>query len=164
MADLIILKFDEIHGAQTALSAVQALEEMRYAWVDDIAVVEKHGHGRVSVRTGHGSAGDGAIWGALGGMFVFWWFPPAWFLLAAVGGAGVGAAIGDVMNRAGLQDDLKERATGLLTNNTSALLLIGATGDADHMARAFEPYHPVGVIREPISDEALAELREHLTS
>ena len=34
MADLIMLKFDDPYGAQQALSAARALEELRYAWID----------------------------------------------------------------------------------------------------------------------------------
>lgn len=46
MADLILLKFDDPYGAQKALASVRALVELHYAWVDDIAVIEKHRSGR----------------------------------------------------------------------------------------------------------------------
>ena len=38
----------------------------------------------------------------------------------------------------------------------------GASGDADQMAKAFEKYHPTKVIREPIPDETVENLKEAL--
>lgn len=162
MAEFVMLTFDSTYGATDALTAVRALEEMKYAWVDDIATVEKHKHGHVSVHTSHGSTADGAWLGAVAGMLVFWWFPPAWFLAGLVGGAGVGAAIGDTMSRSGLDKELGDRAKAKLTNGTSALLLIGVTGDADQMARAFEKYQPTDVLRETIPDKVVEDLKVEL--
>jgi len=41
MAELIRLKFDSTYGAQSAMASVRALEELDYAWTDDVAIVEK---------------------------------------------------------------------------------------------------------------------------
>lgn len=54
MADLITLTFDSPYGAQAALNAVRAREDLPCAWIDDVAVVEKHHSGRVSLHTPHG--------------------------------------------------------------------------------------------------------------
>jgi uncharacterized membrane protein len=160
VADLVMLKFDTTYGAQQAMSAVRALEEMRYAWIDDVAVVERHESGRVSLHSPHGSVTGGALWGGLIGMLLFWWFPPAWFLGGWLGGAGIGALTGEVMKRSGLDEGMVEDVKSKLTNGTSALLLMGARGDADQMAHAFEPYHPVEVVRHGLSDETVANLEE----
>ena len=162
MADLIMLNFDSVHGAQSALGAVRALEELDYAWIDDVAVVEKHQHGHISLHTPHRSLSGGAWAGALVGMLALWWFPPAWFLLGAVGGAAVGAGVGELMKQAGLDDTLVDRVKGQLTNGSSALLLIGVTGDVDQMSRAFESHHPTNVIREPIPEATVDHLKEKL--
>lgn len=163
MADLLMLKFDSAYGAHSALAGVRALEELQYAWIDDVATVEIHKHGRVSIHTPHGSPANGAWWGALGGMLVFLWFPPAWFLTAAVGGAALGAGVSETMKQAHIDHDLTDRAKSMLTNNTSALLLVGVTGDADEMAHAFEKYEPTDVIRESIPDHVVKNLVEKLS-
>jgi uncharacterized membrane protein len=162
VAELIVLKFDSTYGADAALSAVRALEEMHYLWVDDVATVEKHKHGHVSLHTPHGSPATGAWLGGLLGMLLFFWFPPVWFLGATFGGAAIGAAIGDAMKHAGIDSTLTDRVKGLLADGTSALLLIGASGDADEMAHAFRPYKPVEVIREQLDDHALEDLSDRL--
>lgn len=162
MADLIMLTFDDTYGAEQALSAARALQELRYAWIDDVAVVEKHKTGFVTLHTPHGSAARGAMWGGLIGLLLFWWFPPAWFLGGWLGGLGGGALIGEAMKHAGFDESLMREVKAELTPGTSALLLMGATGDADQMARAFEPYHPTKVLRRSLPDQTVANLREAL--
>ena len=50
MADLIVLTFDNRHGAMRALMGVQALEELNYAWIDNVAAIEKHKTGLVTIH------------------------------------------------------------------------------------------------------------------
>jgi uncharacterized membrane protein len=163
MADLIVLKFDDTYGAQAALNGVRALEELRYAWVDDIAVIEKHKSGRISTHTPHGSVASGALWGALLGMLVFWWFPPLWFVGGWAGGAAVGGLIGKAMKDSGLDEKVVNDIKAELTNGTSVLALFGAEGDADQMARAFEPYKPTKIIRHTIDDATVESLKTQFT-
>ena len=162
MADLIVMTFDDSYGAQRAMSAVRALTELRYAWVDDVAIVERHRSGRVVTHTPHGSSSGGAWWGALIGMLVGWWWPPVWFLGFAAAGAGLGAAIGKAAKEAGLDEDMIDEVKAELGPGTSALLMIGASGDADEMARAFESYEPTKVIRHEIPHETVESLKTHL--
>jgi len=61
MAELIMLKFDSTYGAQSAMASVRALEELDYAWTDDVAIVEKHKGGLVSIHTPHGSVALGGF-------------------------------------------------------------------------------------------------------
>ena len=164
MTQLVLLRFDEVHGAHRALAAIRALTELRYAWVDDLAVVERHRNGRVSTHTPHGSSGEGAWWGALVGMVVGWWFPPLTFLLAAGAGAGVGALVGELSKEHGFDEDLVRRVRSELAPGTSALLMIGPHGDVDEMARAFAPYHPTSVIREDLSDDTVEKLHSTLST
>lgn len=164
MTQLVLLRFDEVHGAQHAMAGLRALTELRYAWVDDLAIVERHHSGRISTHTPHGSVGDGVWWGALIGMVVGWWFPPLAFLVAAGAGAGAGALVGELSKQHGLDDDLVARVRAELVPGTSALLMIGPHGDADEMARAFEKYHPSAVIREDLPDDVVDRLRETAAS
>ncbi|MDA8318033.1 MAG: DUF1269 domain-containing protein [Actinomycetota bacterium] len=160
MADLIMLKFDHPYGATQALSAARALEELRYAWIDDVAVIEKHRTGLVTVHTPHGSVAGGALLGGLLGLLLFWWFPPAWFFGGWLGGLGAGALIGEAMKRAGIDEHMVHQVKSELTPGSSALLLMGASGDADQMARAFEPYHPTKVTRYTVPDASVEGLKK----
>ena len=124
-----------------------------------MAIVEKHKSGRVATHTPHGSVVAGAWWGALVGLLLFWWFPPAWFLAGWLGGGAVGGLIGKAMKDAGLDENMVDEVKAQLTPNSSMLLLIGASGDADQMARAFERYHPVSVTRHHIDDKTVDDLK-----
>lgn len=162
MAELIVLKFDDTYGAQAALSAVRALEELDYAWVDDVAVVERHRSGRVSTHTSHGSVAEGAFWGGIAGMFVGLLFPPVGFLALWAAGLGAGALTGAAVKEQGLDKKMLDEIRNELDKGTSALILIGASGDADQMARAFERYKPSKVIRHEIPDKTVDELKSKL--
>ena len=162
MAELIVMTFDNPYGAQEALAAARALEVLHYAWIDDVALVEKHRSGFVTVHSPHGSAARGALWGGLVGMLLFWWFPPAWFFGGWLGGAGGGALIGEAMKRSGLDQQLVHDVQSALAPGTSALLLIGESFDADEMERAFADRHPSRVIRHTLSDETVANLSKEL--
>lgn len=162
MADLIVLKFDTPYGANRALAAARALEELRYAWIDDVAVVEKHKTGLVTIQSPHGSPATGAWWGGLLGLLLFWWFPPAWFFGGWLAGLGIGALAGEAMAKVGLDKKVVDEIKSELKPGTSALLLMGARGDADEMSRAFEPYHPTQVMRYDISDDIVEKLKAAL--
>lgn len=162
MAELIVMKFDDTYGAQSALAAVRALEELNYAWTEDLAVVERHRSGRVSTHTTHGSVAGGALWGGLAGMFVGLLFPPIGFLGLWAAGLGAGAVVGAATKETGLDRKMLDEVRRSLGKGTSALILIGAQADAEQAARAFEPYKPVEVIRHEIPEATVAGLKEKL--
>ncbi len=164
MAELIMLKFDSSNGAQGALSAARALEELDNTWLDDVAVVEKHMGGVVALHTPHGSAVRGAFYGSLIGLLLFWWFPPAWFFGGWPGGMGGGALIGEAMKRSGIDERLVHQVKTELSPGTSALFLLGTTSNADEMARVFETYQPSGMIRHSLSKPTLENLNRELGS
>lgn len=131
MADLIVMKFDNTQGGLRALSAVQALEELRYAWIDDVAVVEKHKPGFVTIHSPHGSPGAGAWFGGLLGLLLFWWFPPAWFFGGWLAGLGIGALVGDAMAKAGLDKNMIDEIKSELARRVGRL---GAGQPRSHRA------------------------------
>jgi uncharacterized membrane protein len=162
MADLIVLTFDTPYGGMRALAGVRALEELHYAWIDDVAVIEKHKAGFVTIHSPHGSPATGAWLGGLLGLLLFWWFPPAWFFGGWLAGLGIGALIGEAMAKAGLDKPMVEEIKSELKPGTSALLLMGARGDVDEMSRAFEQYHPTHVLRYEIGDDVIEKLKAAL--
>ena len=62
-SEVIMLKFDDTYGAEKAMSAIRALTELDYAWLEDVVIVERHNSGRVSTHTTHGSVAAGAALG-----------------------------------------------------------------------------------------------------
>ena len=75
---------------------------------------------------------------------------------------GAGALVGEAMKHSGIDEQLVKEVKSELTPGTSALMLIGVTGDADEMARAFDPYHPTKVIRTTLDDMTIERLKESL--
>jgi uncharacterized membrane protein len=161
-ADLILLKFDDTYDAQSALGAVRALEEMRYLWLEDVAVVERHHSGRISTHTTHGSVTEGTAWGSLTGGLVGLLFGPVGFIAGILFGGGAGALIGRATKTTGMDADLLNEIKAALDKGTSALVLIGAEGDADQMTRAFEPYSPTQVIRRTLEESTLETIKTNL--
>lgn len=163
MADVILLKFNDTYGAQSALAAVRALTELDKAWVDDVAVIERHNSGRISTHTTHGSVSAGAWFGGLTGMLVGLLFPPAFFGLFLVG-AGAGALTEKLVKETGLDKEMLKEIKDSLGKGESALLMLGASGDVDEMAAAFEKYHPTDIIRHEIAEQTVEELKAKLES
>ena len=163
MADLIVLTFDDTYGAQAAMNGVRGLTELQYAWIDDVAVVERHRSGRVSTHTTHGSVAEGAFWGGLAGMFVGLLFPPLGFLALWGIGMGTGAVLEQATKEVGLDKAMLDEIRAELDKGTSTLILIGASGDTEEMTRAFEPYHPTKVLRHDLPESTVTSLRDKLS-
>ena len=161
-SEVIMLKFDDTYGAQKAMSAIRALTELDYAWLEDVAIVERHQSGRVSTHTTHGSVAAGAAWGGLTGLLVGLLFPPLGFLAVWAGGMAIGAGIEKATKENGLPKGFLDQVKTELTKGTSALILFGATGDTAEMAKAFDKYHPTSIVRESISDETVESLKQTL--
>ena len=161
-SEVIMLKFDDTYGAQKAMSAIRALTELDYAWLEDVAIVERHNSGRVSTHTTHGSVAAGAAWGGLTGLLVGLLFPPLGFLAVWAGGMAIGAGVEKVTKENGLPKGFLDQVKAELTKGTSALILFGATGDTAEMAKAFDKYHPTSIVRESISDATVQSLKQTL--
>jgi uncharacterized membrane protein len=153
MTDLLVITFDDAHGAHRALAAVRQAEDRHLVLIDDIAVVEHHHSGRYSTHTTHGSVASGVTWGGLTGLVVGLLFPPAAVASAMAAGVGAGALFEKAVKLTGLPaDGMREVRDELSTAGTSAIVLIGPAGDLDQTVAAFEPYHPVHVSRRFLSD------------
>jgi uncharacterized membrane protein len=142
MIDFVAYVFD---GRRTAGKAFHTLEDNTpaYVWIDDVAVVSKSKHGRLSIRStwaqdDMGAAGFG--WGAFTGALLG--------LLAGPGGALAGAALGGSMGGLmgatadiALDDPALDDFTNSLTKDTSSLVLVG---DDDLLADYESVLAPLG--------------------
>ncbi|HZJ26569.1 MAG TPA: DUF1269 domain-containing protein [Acidimicrobiia bacterium] len=161
-SEVIMLKFNETYGAHKAMNAVRALAELDYAWLEDVAILERHRSGRVSTHTTHGSVAAGAVWGGLTGMIVGLLFPPLGFIALWAGGMAIGAGVEKATKETGLPAGFMDTVRKELTKGTSALLLFGATGDTEEMAKAFDKYNPASIVREQITDETVDSMKKAL--
>lgn len=161
-SEVIMLKFNDTYGAQKAMSAVRALTELEYAWLEDVAILERHRSGRVSTHTTHGSVAAGAVWGGLTGMIVGLLFPPLGFIALWAGGMAIGAGVEKATKETGLPHGFLEKVRKELTKGSSALILFGATGDTEEMAKAFDRYNPASIVREHIADETVDTMKKAL--
>jgi uncharacterized membrane protein len=153
MTDLLVITFDDAHGAHRALAAVRQVEDQHLVLIDDIAIVEHHRSGRCSTHTTHGSVASGVTWGGITGVLVGLLFPPAGLAAAMAVGVGGGALFEKAVKLTGLPPGaLREIRDELATPGTSALVLVGPAGDLDQTVAAFEPYHPSDVYRRFLSD------------
>lgn len=162
-AEMIILKFDDTYGAQQALAAVRALEELDYLWMEDLAVIERHRSGRIATHTTHGSVAEGSAWGGLTGGLIGLLFGPAGFLAGVLIGGGAGAAIEKAAKESGMPTEVLDEIRRELEKGTSVLVLIGATGDIDEMAHAFEAHHPTKTLRYELDEGTVDRIRGTVT-
>ena len=97
--------------------------------------------------------------GATSVMLIGLLFPPFGFLALFAVGAGAGALTQRLIKETGLDKEMLDEIKAALDKGTSALIMIGAEGDVDDMAHAFDEYGPTAAIRRPLSDETVDGLR-----
>ena len=127
MATLSVLKFNNPHGADLVLLALQGLQEREMIILEDAAVVSwPLGNKKPKTYQLHGTAGAGAGWGAFWGFLIgLIFFMP--FLGAAMGAAG--GALGGALSDVGIDEDFIKQVREKVTPGTSALFALtsGAT-------------------------------------
>ncbi len=156
MAELIVLYFDSTHGAEEAVLSVRKPEDVNYAWADDVAIVERHKSGRVATHTSDASTTQGAAVGGMTGLVVGLIFPPAGVLALLGVGAAVGAGVEKIAKENGLDSDMLKAVKDSLGKGTSAILLVGASGDVDEMMAVFSAHDPSNVMRAPMPEESMS--------
>jgi uncharacterized membrane protein len=131
VATLSVLKFNDPHGAERVLVALQGMQERQIIDLEDAAVVSwPQGRKRPIIpehphQLAHLGALGGAFWGFLFGLIFF-----APFLGAAAGAAG-GAALAGSLEDFGIDEAFIKQVGEKVTEGTSALFVM-AGGDTDH--------------------------------
>jgi uncharacterized membrane protein len=102
MATLSVLKFNDPHGADRVLLALQGMQEQQMINVEDAAIVScPQGKERPLVPQGHQMTGYGALGGAFWGFLFGLIFVP---FLSAAAGAGAGAALLGSLDEGGIDE------------------------------------------------------------
>jgi uncharacterized membrane protein len=158
MNQLIVVAFDHLDDARTAMKRLRDLEAEGRVAFEDTALVERDPDGKAHVRnevsgTTEGAAAIGAI---VGGVLGFA-FPLAGIAL----GAALGAAVGSLLDT-GVSADFIDDIKGTLTPGKSALFLVVKQADADAVIAALRDFRGQ-VIQTTLDSEAEEALRQALT-
>ncbi|MCU0269610.1 MAG: DUF1269 domain-containing protein [Acidimicrobiales bacterium] len=140
MAELVMIVFEGSSTAHHALAQARSVLDRR-AWVDDLAVVERHRSGRVATHTTHDSVERGAKLGGVAGLVVGLVFPPA-IVGAALLGAGLGAGWEKASKELGLDAGVLREIRDALAPGQSALLLYAPEGDLGSLLEAVAAFGP----------------------
>jgi uncharacterized membrane protein len=158
MATLSVLKFNDPHGAERVMIALQGMQEREMITLEDAAVVSwPQGNKKPKTHQLHSTAGVGAMSGAFWGfLFGLIFFVP--FLGAAIGASmgGLSGSLADV----GISDDFIKQVREKVTEGTSALFALtsGATAP-DKVVDELKQYD-FEIISTNLPEEQEQKLRE----
>ena len=157
MNQLIVVGFDHLEDARTAMKRLRALEGDGHIRFEDTAVVEREPDGTAHVRNeASGTTETGAVIGAAVGGLVTFIFPLAGIAI----GAALGAAVGAAMDK-GVSGDFVDEVKDTLTPGRSALFLVTKEADADAVIASLRDFHG-DVIQTSLDSEAEEALRNAL--
>ncbi len=138
MGQLLVITFGARETAGQAAERLKGLSKAHAANIEDMAVVEKDADGKIHVHHGVDSttASGAIIGGALGLLIGLVFFP--------IGGLAIGAAAGGFIGRAfhhNVDKRLVKDVTEDLSENTSALFVLGSAASPSAVVGALEPFH-----------------------
>jgi uncharacterized membrane protein len=159
MSDLIVIGFDHLEDARTALKELRSIEKEGRIAFEDTAIVERDADGNAHVRNEvSGTTETAAVVGAVIGGFVTFVFPPVGMAIGAAAGAAVGAAMGR-----GVSGDFVKEVEAKLPPGRSALFLVVKSMDDDATMAAFRDFRG-DLIQSTLPTEEEDAIRETLHS
>jgi uncharacterized membrane protein len=157
MSDLIVVAFDHLDDARSAMRRLRELERDGVVSFEDTAIVERTPDGKVHVRNElTGTTETGAAIGALVGSLVTFFFPIVGFAIGAAAGALVGSLL-----KTGVDPSFVDEVKNKISPGRSALFLVVKGGSIEALIAALEPYKGE-VIPTTLDTDAEQELREVL--
>mgnify|MGYP001815437705 CR=1 FL=1 len=137
MSQLLVVTFGERETAGQAAERLKGLQSGGGVDIGDMAVVEKDEDGKVHVHHGVDTttAGGAAVGGFLGLLIGLVFFPIGGLVIGAVAGGLIGRSLHQNVDK-----KLVEDVTNDLTENTSALFVIGSAASPAGVIGALEPY------------------------
>ncbi len=158
MNQLIVVGFDHLEDARTALKRMREIERAGRIKFEDTAIVERLPDGTSHVRNEvSGTTETAAAVGAVLGGFLGFVFPIAGIVI----GAAAGAAIGAALDR-GVSSGFTKEVEKSLAPGRSALFLVVKEADVDAALAALRGFHGE-VIQSTLSSEAEEALRQALS-
>lgn len=157
MSDLIVVAFENLDDARTAMRQMRELEGNGQVEFEDTALVERAADGNVHVKNElTGATETGAAIGALVGGLLSFFFPVVGLAIGAVGGAAVGS-----MFKTGVEASFVDEVKDKLSPGRSAIFLVIRKGSPDAIVAGLEPFKGE-VIQTTLSPDAEEELRRVL--
>jgi uncharacterized membrane protein len=158
MSQLLVITFESRETAGQAAERLKGVQKAHAVDINDMAVVEKDADGKVHVHHGVDTttAGGAIIGGALGLLLAVVFFPIAGLAIGAVAGGFIGRSLHQNVDK-----KLVEDVTTDLTENTSALFVIGSSQSPSAVIGALEPYKG-RVYQTTLDSETEAQLQAAL--
>ena len=157
MNQLIVVGFDHLDDARSAMKRLRELESDGQIRFEDTAIVERDPDGTARVHNEvSGTTETATLIGAVLGGVVTFVFPPLGAALGAAAGAAVGASLDRGVSRS-FVNDVKET----LQPGRSALFLVVKETDGDAAVAALRPFTGE-VIQTTLPEESEEALREAL--
>ena len=137
MSDLVVLTFDDTEQAGKVFKTLHHLQGSGQLKLDDAAVITKDESGKVHVKNqlDTGVKKGAVVGGVLGLLLVSVFFPLAGLTIGAISGALIGRSL-DM----GVDQKFVKDVTETLKPGSSALFVIGSSGDPDALISALRPY------------------------
>ena len=158
MSQLLVITFGDRETAGQAAERLKGLQKGHGIDISDMAVVEKDADGKVHVHHGVDTttAGGAAVGGALGLLLGLVFFPIAGLAIGALAGGFIGRSLHQNVDK-----KLVEDVTADLSDNTSALFVIGSSSSPSAVIGALEPYKGK-VYQTTLDSEAEAQIQAAL--
>jgi uncharacterized membrane protein len=156
MSDLIVVSFESEDDAAAALEALRGVQSAGGVDIADAAVIRKDADGKTHVKgTLDGSAIAGAaIGGGLGLLFTVF-FPVVGLTIGAIGGAVVGHAVSDRIDK-----DFVREVTDKLEGGHSALFVLLRGRNTAGVRASLRPMEGGTVIQTTLDPELEEEVRK----
>jgi len=137
MSQLLVITFEARETAGQAAERLKGLQQGHGVDINDMAVVEKDADGKVHVHHGvdKTTAGGAIAGGFLGLLLAGLFFPVAGLAIGAIAGGFIGRQL-----HGNVDKKLVEDVTADLTENTSALFVLGSSRSPSAVIGALEPY------------------------
>jgi len=153
-------------GKKTARKAFDTLEDYTpvYGWIEDVAEVSRSKHGTTRVHStwaqDDSEVGAGTGFGALTGGLIGMLFGPGGALAGAAVGGSLGCLLGTADN-VDFDDPKLDEFAAALSNDTSALILVGQEAALVDFVSAVEPFGG-RIVETDLNEDDIAALRKAL--
>jgi uncharacterized membrane protein len=158
MSNLVVLTFDDTEQAGQAFDALKKAQSGGHLKIDDAAVIVKQESGKVEIKN---QMDTGVKWGAVTGGVLGLLLASVFFPLAGIAiGALSGALIGKSLDL-GVDKKFVKDVTETLKPGSSALFVIGSSGDPAVVLGALRPFQGT-IYQTTLPTEAVESLHAAL--
>lgn len=158
MSSLVVLRFDDMDGAEAMRERLYELQKRELVKLEDAAVVVRDENGRAKIKQAHSLVGAGALGGAFWGMLIGLLFFAPWLgLLAGATAGALSGKLGDI----GIDDDFIKEVRDAIEPGNSALFLLTREAKLERIKEELSDFeYDFEIIDTNLSPEDDRRLRE----